>query len=209
MPVTGLYFISEPTNPPALQILTDRLSKRHQPFPLARWNLEHKLLRENPPPVPATPTSPTTPQPTPQAPQHKFMQWLDLSYHPFMLFVLADKQMVTSEREFELIVRSKMAPMWTPRQTLRALGLGYEVDDFRVRIADLTQGDQMKGCIVEVEYGPCSYIEQGEAIIRDFVMGLDPPEGKFTFAPAEGYEKGKEWTVLDTGRQYCEVLRFR
>lgn len=126
-----------------------------------------------------------------------------------MLFILADKQIVTSEREFELIVRSKMASMWTVRQTLRAAGYGYEVDDFRVRIADLTQGDQVKGVVVEIEYTPCSYIEQGEGIIRDFMAGLQPPDGRFTFAPNEGYESGREWTLLDTGRQYCEILRFR
>lgn len=208
----SLYFIQETTTPPAISILTDRLSKRHQPIPLGRWTVEHRLLRENPPPQPATPSSPASPQqstqPTPPQ-QHKFMQWLDLSYHPLTLFILADKQIVTSEREFELIVRSKMASMWTVRQTLRAAGHGYEVDDFRVRIADLTQGDQVKGVVVEIEYTPCAYIEQGEAIIRDFMAGLQPPEGRFTFAPNEGYEPGREWTLLDTGRQYCEILRFR
>ncbi|KAL7271301.1 hypothetical protein RUND412_005953 [Rhizina undulata] len=236
MPVTGLYYISDLTPPPTT-LLSDRLFKQHTPTPLGRFTIDHRLLRENPPPPPPTPSSsvppslpppPPPPQPTPLPPSlpttttssttttagagnnaHKFMQCLDLSYHPQKLFVLADRTLITLDREFELIVRGKMTQLWTHRQTLRAEGMGYEVGDFRVRIGNVLQAEQVKGVVVEIEYTPCKYLEQAEPIIRDFLQQLRPPQGRFTFAPREGYTPGQEWTLLDTGRQYCELLRLR
>jgi len=70
-------------------------------------------------------------------------------------------------------------------------------------------GDAVKGVLVEVEYVPCSYLEGAEDVIRSFVDGLGVVGGRFVFA-GEGVEgEGKEWSVLDTARQYCEALRFR
>lgn len=141
------------------------------------------------------------------------MQWLDLSYHPTKLFVYtpSPRVMATLDREFEILVRVKMSGLWTLIKTMRAEGLVYEVEDFRVRVANVVQGgggEAVKGVLVEVEYVPCAHLEGAEGVLRSFVEGLGVAGGRFVFAE-EGVEAGKEWSVLDTARQYCEALRLR
>jgi hypothetical protein len=138
------------------------------------------------------------------------MQYLDLPYLPGKLIVLTPSAIVTLDREFDLLVRSKLSALWSLRQTLRGEGLAYEVDDFKVRIANILQGEVWKGVLVEVEYAPCSLLAVAEGAIRGFVEGLGWPAGRFTFVGKGGGRRveGEEWSVLDTGRQYCEVLRM-
>ena len=180
----SIYFIPEPHAATAANILTDRLSKRHQPILLGKWSLEHRLLRETaPPPAPSSgsgTTSPAAPQQQQQQQQQqkqqqqqqsqqsqqqvRFMQWLDLSYHPTKLFVYtpSPRVMATLDREFEILVRVKMSGLWTLIKTMRAEGLVYEVEDFRVRVANVVQGgggEAVKGVLVEVEYVPCAHLE--------------------------------------------------
>jgi len=138
------------------------------------------------------------------------MQYLDLAHHPQKLIVSTPSAIVTLDREFDLLVRSKLSALWSHRQTLRGEGVAYEVDDFKVRIANIMQGEVWKGVLVEVEYAPCSMLAVAEAVIRGFVEGLGWPTGRFTFSGKGGGKRveGEEWSVLDTGRQYCEVLRM-
>ncbi|KAG0128389.1 mediator complex, subunit Med20 [Tuber indicum] len=222
MPVTGIYWINTPlTTPPQnmVPLLADCLGKRHQPLFAGKWALEHRLLRET---IPSSTTSANTSsqsnnhtshsqssQPQPPA-GGNYMQYLDLPYLPGKLIVLTPSAIVTLDREFDLLVRSKLSALWSLRQTLRGEGLAYEVDDFKVRIANILQGEVWKGVLVEVEYAPCSLLAVAEGVIRGFVEGLGWPAGRFTFVGKGGGRRveGEEWSVLDTGRQYCEVLRM-
>ncbi|KAF3938340.1 hypothetical protein ABW19_dt0210407 [Dactylella cylindrospora] len=234
MPVTGLYFCpdSGTTQAPALSII-DRLSKRYQPVYQSKWTLEHRLLRENGPTGPLQPgVSPQSQQPSASgapstgapgsrstnsplsASQPRFMQYLDLSHHPGKKFCLVDKTIVTIDAEFEQILVGKLQGLWGMRQTLKAEGNAYDLEDFRIRIATLSQGSMIKGVLVEVEYLPCSYVEQGEVVIRDFIDQLELPQGptvKLYFSQAARVEgdESKEFSVLDTGMQYMELLRLR
>jgi len=111
-----------------------------------------------------------------QQQQPRFMQYLDLSHHPGKKFCLIDKKsIVTIDSEFETILSTKLQGIWAMRQTLKAEGSMFELDDFRIRIATLSQGSVMKGVLVEVEYLPCMYMDEGEPIIRDFIQRLGLP----------------------------------
>jgi len=100
--------------------------------------------------------------------------------------------------------------LWGIRQTLKGQGDYYDVDDFRVRVATVQQSQDVKGVIIEVEYAPCQYLAQGEAIIRDFVEQLHIPQAKEFFSPKDQDTTGdRVFTTLDTGRQYMELLRIR
>ncbi|KAK6341205.1 hypothetical protein TWF696_008291 [Orbilia brochopaga] len=216
MPVTGLYFCpdSGTTQATALAI-RDRLSKLYQPVISAKWSLEHRLLRENAPPQ--TPTATTT---SSQPSQPRFLQYLDLSYHPAKKFCLVDKTIVTLDDAFEQILTAKLqGGLWGMRQTLKAEGETFTLEDFRIRIAMLSQGTVIKGVLVEVEYLPCMYLEQGEGVIRDFIEQLGLPSGgnvRLYFSQAAKVGGGaddsdgpREFSILDTGMQYMELLRFR
>ncbi|RPB02852.1 hypothetical protein L873DRAFT_1671719 [Choiromyces venosus 120613-1] len=198
-----------------VHLLSDHLGKRHQPLYIGKWTLEHRLLRET--------SSPALPGNNTGAPSARsqgamggggggnYMQCLDLSHHnPHKLIVSTPASIVTVDREFEMLVRSKLTALWSHRQTLRGEGMAYEVDDFKVRIANILQGEVWKGVLVEVEYAPCGLLSAAEGVIRGFVEGLGWPAGRFTFRGRGGGRgaEGEEWSVLDTGRQYCEVLRM-
>ncbi|KAF3924784.1 hypothetical protein ABW21_db0200825 [Orbilia brochopaga] len=221
MPVTGLYFCpdSGTTQATALAI-RDRLSKLYQPVVSAKWSLEHRLLRENAPPQTPTASSPTASAPSMSSnpSQPRFLQYLDLSYHPAKKFCLVDKTIVTLDDAFEQILTAKLqGGLWGMRQTLKAEGEAFTLEDFRIRIAMLSQGTVIKGVLVEVEYLPCQYLEQGEGVIRDFIEQLGLPSGgnvRLYFSQAArvgGSDDGepREFSILDTGMQYMELLRFR
>ncbi|PWW76912.1 hypothetical protein C7212DRAFT_351728 [Tuber magnatum] len=223
MPVTGIYWINTPlTTPPQnmVPLLADHLGKRHQPIYSGKWSLEHRLFRETIPSSTTTtsasssspPSNSQSPQPHQQLPAGgNYMQYLSLSHYPQKLIVSTPSAIVTLDCEFELLVRLGLSALWSPRLTLRGEGVMYEVDDFKVRIANIMQGNEMwKGVLVEVEYAPCSTLAVAEGVIRGFVEGLGWPAGRFTFVGKGGGRRveGEEWSVLDTGRQYCEVLRM-
>ncbi|KAL7267201.1 hypothetical protein RUND412_010222 [Rhizina undulata] len=103
------------------------------------------------------------------------MQYLDLSYHPQKLFVLADRTLITLDCEFELIVRGKMTQLWTHGQTLRAEGMGYEVGDFRVRIGNVLQAGQVKGVVVEDAVR--SFLKLDHLFIREIAAVMNDLHG--------------------------------
>ncbi|EWC46988.1 hypothetical protein DRE_03750 [Drechslerella stenobrocha 248] len=168
----------------------------------------------------ATRTSPTAGANPPQSTAPRFLQYLDLSYHPGKKFALIDRTIVTLDDSFEHILTTKLQPsLWAMRQTLKAEGESFTLEDFRIRIAMLSQGTVIKGVLVEVEYLPCIYLEQGEPVIRDFIEQLGLPSGAnvrlyFSRAPVLHLRDGdedapREFSILDTGMQYMELLRFR
>ncbi|KAK6358411.1 mediator complex subunit Med20 [Orbilia blumenaviensis] len=219
MPVTGLYFCpdSGTTQAPHAAIF-DRLSKRYQPTITSKWSLEHRLLRENGSSS-STSSTPSLQAPVTQTPpQTRYMQYLDLSFHPGKRFCLVDKSLVTIDPDFEHILTAKLQGLWGMRQTLKAEGTSLELEDFKIKIAPLSQGSMIKGVLMEVEYLPCSYLEQGEAVIRDFIEQLELPSGPnvrlyFSQAPVpvgvDGNDEPREFSILDTGMQYMELLRLR
>ncbi|EPS38203.1 hypothetical protein H072_7916 [Dactylellina haptotyla CBS 200.50] len=220
MPVTGLYFCpdSGTTQAPAVAIV-DRLSKRYQPVFTTKWTLEHRLLRENGPAQSQTPNTPNTPttaaaQQARIDTQPRFMQYLDLSQHPGKRFCLVDKTIVTLDPDFEQILTAKLQGLWSMRQTLKAEGSAFDLEDFRIRIATLSQGSMIKGVLVEVEYLPCTDLAQGEAVIRDFIDRLELPSGAnvrlyFSQAARGEADADREFSILDTGMQYMDLLRLR
>jgi hypothetical protein len=174
-------------------MLLDRLQKRHQPIPSGRYQLDYRVLRST----------------TPEQQGGGFLQYLDLPHLSALPFALCGNAIITLDRDFLLILKAKLGGVWTHRQQLRAEGVCYDVEDFRVRVGKLMMtGDQTRGVVVEVEYLPVDTMAAGEAVLRDFIDGLELPwnTGKWVFGPGD---KNKEWTVLDTGRAYCELLRFR
>ncbi|KAI5849074.1 mediator complex, subunit Med20 [Tricharina praecox] len=210
MPVTGLYFIAEQTStsnsPPINITLLDRLQKRHQPIAAGGYRLDHRLLRSTAPSSGSSgssggPDGSSGGGPSPPA----FLQYLEIPHLSPIPFALCGSAIVTIDRDFAQILKTKLSTLWTLRQTLRAEGHCYEVDDFRVRVGRV-MGDQVRGVVVEVEYLPVDTMNAGEAVLKDFIEGLQLPfPGRWVL----GTEKTKEWTVLDTGRLYCELLRFR
>ncbi|KAA8907355.1 mediator complex, subunit Med20 [Sphaerosporella brunnea] len=195
MPVTGLYFIAEtpsPTSTPIYNSVLDRLQKRHQPVHSGHYRLDHRLHRNT---LPETASAPS------------FLQYLELPHLSPLPFVLCGTALITLERDFLHVLKSKLGGVWTHRQQLRADGVGCDIEDFRVRVGRLFMGEQNKGVVLEVEYLPVDTIAAGEPVLRDFVDGLELPwAGKWFFGSGD---RGKEWTVMDTGRAYCEMLRFR
>jgi len=188
---TSLFFISDAASATAQSVLLDRLQKRHQPITSGLYRLDHRLLRSNT-------TSACTPE---------FLQYVDIPHLSPCPFILAgSSSIITIDRDFAAILKAKLGPLWTHRQTLRLEGHSFDVDDFRVRVGRLLMGDTVRGVIVEVEYTPVDTMFAGEAVLRDFIDGLQLP---FTGRWVVGVELGTEWNVLDTGRLYCELLRLR
>ncbi|KAI5817165.1 mediator complex, subunit Med20 [Pyronema omphalodes] len=181
--VVGLYFIPDSLSPNAYQHLTDRLTKVHHPLPLPPWKIEHRLLRS------AVPTSPD------------FLQHLDAPHISPAPFVVCGQSIITCDRDFLLILKTKLASLWSHRQTIKVEGAGFEVEDWRIRIGRL--GD--KGTVVEVEFTAANMLEQAEKVGREVVEGLGVPGGRWTWEK----ERGEVWTVMDTGRVWAECLRMR
>ncbi|KAK6517886.1 mediator complex subunit Med20 [Arthrobotrys conoides] len=220
MPVTGLYFCpdSGTTQIPAAAII-DRLAKRYQPTPITKWSLEHRLLRENGSSSSSSAAAPSLQAPVTQySSQTRYMQLLDLSFHPGKRFCLVDKSIVTIDPDFEHILNAKLQGLWSMRLTLKAEGSIMELEDFKIKIGTLSQGSVVRGTLMEVEYLPCAYLEQGEGVIRDFIEQLELPNTSnvryyFSQAPVvaspDGNDEPREFSILDTGMQYMELLRLR
>jgi len=195
----SLYFTQEQnsTNSPPISItLLDRLQKRHQPITTGIYRVDYRLLRSTAPSNGTDGGGNTLPA---------FLQYLEIPHLSPIPFALCGNAIVAIDRDFARIVEARLATLWMPRLTLRVEGNCYEVDDFRLRVGRV-MGEQVRGVVVEVEYLPVDTMSAGEAVLKDFIEGLQLPfAGKWVL----GTEKTKEWTVLDTGRLYCELLRSR
>ncbi|KAL4932666.1 uncharacterized protein BDV17DRAFT_287611 [Aspergillus undulatus] len=84
MPLTGVFFIpSNPNASAALSTVTERLNSlfADEATPVARWALEHKLMRDTPSCLPPSgPQRPTAP---------RYLQFLSLTYYPNHGFIYA------------------------------------------------------------------------------------------------------------------------
>ncbi|KAL4788299.1 mediator complex, subunit Med20 [Aspergillus varians] len=86
MPLTGVFFIpSTPNASTALATVTERLGSvfADESTPVARWALEHKLMRDTPSCLPPSGSQ------RPVAP--KYMQFLSLTYYPNHGFIYASQ----------------------------------------------------------------------------------------------------------------------
>lgn len=121
---------------------------------------------------------------------------------------------VQSEEMVQLVA-GKLSPLWSHRQTLHVgNGLAFGMEDFRVRVGDLRQGQSalVKGTVVEIEWLAAadgesqeeSDWETSQLVIRAFwdTLGIDGAR-EVIRVPGSG-NKG-----LDLVGQYCQLLRFR
>ncbi|KAL4919918.1 mediator complex, subunit Med20 [Aspergillus aurantiobrunneus] len=86
MPLTGVFFIpSNPNSSTALATVTERLSSvfADEATPVARWALEHKLMRDTPSCLQQTGSQRST--------SPKYMQFLSLNYYPNHGFIYASQ----------------------------------------------------------------------------------------------------------------------
>ncbi|KAI9723295.1 MAG: hypothetical protein M1812_001178 [Candelaria pacifica] len=247
MTVTGVYFIPESAGATTLADVKDKLVKRYQPQPEGRWSLEHRLMRETVPSNTAEDNtarglrylqilslshyegksfisisavqSQTGAQSTASTPMPDGGN--DQSQAGTLVAVPQ-----TQTAEFVQLMTTKMGPLWTQRQTLQVSnGSSYELQDFKVRLGEVKQGQNAihKGVIAELEWvaGSGNDIweaenaaetndwEAGELVIRALWEGLDISGSREMIrAPGVGQEdeKGKG---MDLARQYCEILRLR
>ncbi|KAI5779732.1 mediator complex, subunit Med20 [Geopyxis carbonaria] len=220
MPVTGLYFLPETAGqPPTLSLFLDALHRHHAPLPSGRYTFEHRLLRSTlPAPTSAPPSAPTTSSAPSglSAPSSTTLQLLEiphLSRHPLLH---TSNTTAAVDREFTAFLRAKLGGLWTHKQTLRCEGQGFEIEgaDLRVRVGRLVMGETVRGTVVEVEMGGVERMGEAEGVLRGFLEGVVGGEGetlggkgRWVLGEAEG--EGGVWGVLDTGRQYCELLRPR
>ena len=65
-----------------------------------------------------------------------------------------DGEIVTVDREFRSLVMSKMGALWLSWATLKGQGDMWDVEDFRVKYATVTQDRDTKGVVVEVRRDP-------------------------------------------------------
>ena len=111
--------------------------------------------------------------------------------------------------EFVQLTISKLGPLWTQRQTLSVInGQYFEVEDFRLRIGEVRQGQggaqQNRGVVVEVErIGGADDWDTVEDDVKSFWAGLEF-KGAKEFIRVPGVE-----TDLANIRQWCEALRLR
>ena len=119
-----------------------------------------------------------------------------------------------SEEMVQLVV-GKLSPLWSHRQMLHVgNGLAFEMEDFRVRVGEVRQGQSalVKGTVVEVEWLAAADGEPEEEsdwdtaqlVIRAFweTLGI---EGAREVMRVPG--SGKR--AFDLVNQYCQVLRSR
>ena len=228
-----LYFIPDTVSSSAATLLPtilDRLAKNHNPSPLPRWSLEHRLMRST-----VAPSSSSTSSSVP--PAVRYLQLLTVSHLPGRSFVNVSPAQAqpTSQTgtvpagnmvaipagpqtdEFSHFLTAKLAPLWTSRQTLLVQnGFGFEMEDYRVRIGEVKQAQAAqapRGVVVEVEWlgdgdDGASGGETGEMAVQAFWDALELQGGrKYIKVPgAGGNGKAKS---SDLARQYCELLRLR
>ncbi len=240
-----VYFIPDSPGAITLESLRDKLIKRYQPQPEGRWSLEHRLMRETLPssavedstthalrycqiltfshhegksyvcisaPQPQTGAQGSTSTPLPDGGNDRRQAGT--------LVTVPQGQ----TGELVQLMTLKMGPLWTQRQTLHVSnGFSYELQDFKVRLGEVKQGQNAthKGVIAELEWlaGSASDTfdkesnteiddwEAGEVVISALWEGLDIPGSREMIrAPGVGQEQGKG---MDLARQYCEILRLR
>ena len=113
-----------------------------------------------------------------------------------------------SEEMVQLTI-GKLGPLWIQRQALSVInGQYFEVEDFRLRIGEVRQGQggaqQNRGVVMEVEWiGGDDDWDALEDEVRSFWAGLEF-KGAKEFIRLPGVE-----TDLANIRQWCEALRLR
>jgi hypothetical protein len=128
--------------------------------------------------------------------------------------VIAIPSGLQSEEMLQLVV-GKLSPLWSHRQTLLVgNGLAFEMDDFRVKVGEMRQGQTglVKGTVVEVEWLAAADEDSEEEsdgdtaqlVIRAFwnTLGIDGAR-EVMRVPGSG-NKG-----FDLVSQYCQLLRSR
>lgn len=127
--------------------------------------------------------------------------------------VIAIPSGLQSEEMLQLVV-GKLSPLWSHRQTLLVgNGLAFEMEDFRVRVGEMRQGQTLvKGTVVEVEWLAAadedseeeSDCDTAQLVIRAFwdTLGIDGAK-EIMRVPGSG-NKG-----FDLVNQYCQLLRSR
>lgn len=112
--------------------------------------------------------------------------------------------------DFIQLVVARLGPLWTLRQVLQvSQGYAFEVDDFRVRLGEVKQGQggsqQIKGVIIEVEWLSAGENEwtTAEEVIKSFWSTLDI-KGARDYIKPPGL--GENFGSI---RLWCEALRLR
>lgn len=128
--------------------------------------------------------------------------------------IIAIPSGLQSEEMVQLVV-GKLSPLWSHRQTLHVgNGVAFEMEDFRVRVGEVRQGQTalVKGTIVEVEWLAAADGDSEEQtdwdtaqlVIRAFwdTLGIEGAR-EVIRVPGSG-NKG-----FDLVSQYCQLLRSR
>lgn len=117
--------------------------------------------------------------------------------------------------EMVQLVAGKLSPLWSHRQTLHVgNGVAFEVEDFRVRVGEVRQGQTalVKGTVVEVEWLAAADADSEEDTDWDTAqMGIR------AFWDTLGVEGAREVVRVpgsgnkgfDLVGQYCQLLRSR
>lgn len=128
--------------------------------------------------------------------------------------IIAIPSGLQSEEMVQLVV-GKLSPLWSHRQTLHVgNGVAFEMEDFRVRVGEVRQGQTalVKGTVVEVEWLAAADVDSEEQtdwdtaqlVIRAFwdTLGIEGAREVIRI-PGSG-NKG-----FDLVSQYCQFLRSR
>ena len=231
----SLYFLPPTTDRSTARTIAEKLSSQYEPTPLPRWTLEHRLMRETPRTVPSTGDD--------KASTSRYLQFLSLSHRPGRSYIaisapqaqtragtpassvgdsangeapatiIAIPSGLQSEEMVQLVV-GKLSPLWSHRQTLHVgNGMAFEMEDFRIRIGEVRQGQGalVKGTVVEMEWlaSPGGDLEErdwdtAQLVIRAFWETLGIDGAREVIRVSGSGDKG-----FDLVSQYCQLLRFR
>ena len=151
----SIFVVTDAAHIHQIEALTDRLLKQHNPTPLGRWQLEHRLLRSTDAPATTDPKA-----------QPRCQDFLTLSHHGGRAFVAIDGAAPTSSSNSTdtgtsagariadaviavpvtqrdalfALVENKMAALWTTRMRLGVpSGGAYDAGAYVVRLGELKQ----------------------------------------------------------------------
>eukprot|EP00795_Rhopilema_esculentum_P003418 gene3418-1783_t len=142
----------------------------------------------------------------------KIFHLLHCSDYPNVSFAaLENDTCVVADQGMDSLV-TKLKAFYVPRKSgkTEAKGINYDFGDFKIKLGNISQGNNFKGIIIEFEYCACFDIHQSWNLLLEMATSfVDEKQCQVLPAPKAVIDsKSRQYSVADKMLQYVELFKF-
>jgi len=142
----------------------------------------------------------------------KIFYLMHCSDYPSASFTVLENDLcVVADQSMDSLL-SKLKAFYVPKKAgkTEAKGISYDSGDFKIKVGNMSQGNNFRGVIVEFEYCPCCDIAQCWELLMEFAHSfIDERHCQVQSAPKSYADsKTKCYSIADKMLQYVEMFKF-